>query len=185
MQEIPRIKRRIQPRLVPRIRHDPRKIDHPVERTAARDPLVDPHPRLLAQRIRVRLDRVVGRTKGRDRRCKDGQAKGVHARDELLVGLDEAVADRLLGGGRGGRGTDVVDAFKDHDVFDPGLGEDVAVDAAEGVGAQTVMEDAVPAGCLVEDGDVGRERVLLHALEDEVGPATKERETRRAVSDHR
>ena len=179
MQEIPRIINRVQLRRVRRVRNNRRKVDHPVKRPTPHDPIIDPHPRQLAQRIRIRLNRIVGRAKRRDRRRKNGEAKGVHARNDLLVGLDETVADRLLGGGRGGRGTDVVDAFKDHGVFDPGLGDDVTVNAAEGVGAQTVVEDTVPAGCLVEDGDVGCERVFLHASEDEVGPATKERRTRK------
>lgn len=173
MQEIPRIIRWVQLRCIRRIRNDRRKIDHPVKRTAPHDPIIDPHPRLLAQRIRVRLDRVVGRAKRRDRRRKDGEAKGVCARNDLLVSLDETVTNHLLGVGRGRRGTDVVDAFKYHGVFDPGLGEDVTVNATEGVGAQTVVEDTVPTRSLVEDGDIGCERVFLHASEDEVWPATR------------
>lgn len=96
----------------------------------------------------------------------------MHACNDLLVGLNEAVADSLLGCGRGRGGTNVIDAFKDHDVFDSRLGENVTVDAAEGVGAETVIEDTVPTRSLVEDGDVGREQVFLHASEHKVRPAT-------------
>ena len=46
---------------------------------------------------------------------------------------------------------DVVDAFEDDEVFDAGLGEDIAVEAGEGVGAGVVVEDAVASDAFVED----------------------------------
>lgn len=40
--------------------------------------------------------------------------------------------------GVAGDGTDVVDFSRDHGVLDPRLGEDAAVDAAEGIEAQII-----------------------------------------------
>jgi len=50
------------------------------------------------------------------------------------------------------------------------VGEHVSVDAAESVGAEPIVEDAVSACCLVYYGDGGGVFVGLHAGEDQVGP---------------
>lgn len=48
---------------------------------------------------------------------------------------------------------DIVDPFKDDRVLDPGLGEDVPIDSGQGVGTESVGEDPVPTGSLVENGE--------------------------------
>jgi hypothetical protein len=50
------------------------------------------------------------------------------------------------------------------------VGEHVSVDAAEGVRAEPVVEDAISACCLVNYGDGGGVFVGLHAGKDQVGP---------------
>ena len=72
MQKIPRVIPRSQTRRIPWIRHHLRKVHHRVKRAAPLDPRVDPLPGRLAHRVRVRLDRIVGRAKRRNRRRKDG-----------------------------------------------------------------------------------------------------------------
>jgi len=51
------------------------------------------------------------------------------------------------------------------------LCEDVAVDAAEGVGAEAIAEDAVSASGFVGDGDVTRPRILEESDGEEICPA--------------
>jgi hypothetical protein len=51
------------------------------------------------------------------------------------------------------RRSDIVDSFKDDRVLDPGLGEDIPIDSGQGVGTESVGEDSVPTGSLIEDGE--------------------------------
>lgn len=125
----------IKPRLIPRT------IPHP---------LIHPIPRHLPLRRPVPLPRP---RHGRDGRTYNRDAVPVQTRDDLVVGLDDAVAYARLGGGGTRGGADVVDADEEDGPADAGVGEDVPVDAAEAVGAQTVGEDAVPSCGLIEDGD--------------------------------
>ena len=69
------------------------------------------------------------------------------ADDEVFGGHDVVGVDGVLGV------ADVVDAFEDDEVLDAGLGEDVAVEAGEGVWAGDVVQDAVAADALVEDSE--------------------------------
>ena len=67
---------------------------------------------------------IVGCAKQYDRRHGDGRPK--HVPTICWVA------------GVAGDGTDVVDFSRDHGVLDPRLGEDAAVDAAEGIEAQII-----------------------------------------------
>lgn len=96
---------------------------------------------------------------------------GVDERNHLLVRLHEVLVHCVLRGFRRRRGTDVVHALEDHRVLDARVSEDVAVDAAESIGAQTIGENAVAACCEVAEGDVLGRAALLKACEEEVGPA--------------
>ena len=127
---------------------------------------------------------VVGAGVGRDGGAVDPEIVGVGAGDDLLVGadhtVDEGVAEGLGVGGSYGVGgvgeialeaAEVVDAFEEDDVADGGLGEDVAVEAGEGVGAEAVGEEVVAADALVEDAGGMGCGVGLEALGEDVGPA--------------
>lgn len=82
--------------------------------------------------------------------------------DDLLVRGDEPVANEGLSCGRSGRCTDIVNTFEKHGVGNARVGEDVAIDATECIGPETVVQDAVSARGLVEDGDVGCGVLFLH-----------------------
>lgn len=151
MQMIPRIKLCPQPLRRRGIPHRRVKVDYGIVPPRGADPLVHALPRLLPLGVRVRL---VGAGEGRDGRAEDGDAEAVQACGDLVEGEEEAVADGGLRGGVVGRDADVVDALEDHGVAHASVGDDVAVETAQGVGAEAVGEDAVAARGLVDDGDV-------------------------------
>ncbi len=66
---------------------------------------------------------------------------------------------------------DVVDAFHDDEVLDPGLGEDVAVEAGKSGGAGSVVKDAVAADAFVENAEVGGLLVGQETSGEDVWPA--------------
>lgn len=171
MQAVARIELGIQLRMVRRVLHDARKIKRIVELTTVQDPVVDAEPRPLPLWIAIWLQRRVRAAERRDGGAEHGNPGGMYARDDLLESLDQAVADDLLGLRVRRLVADIVDAFEDHGVLDARLGEDVAVDATHRVRPEAVCEDAVAAGGLVEDADVGGGGVRLHLGQDEVGPA--------------
>ena len=79
------------------------------------------------------------------------------AGDEV-VGGDDVIG---LGGVVGV--ADVVDAFEEDDVLYAGGGEDVAVEAGEGVGTPAVVEDAIASYSLIDDSEVAGGGVGLEA----------------------
>ena len=76
----------------------------------------------------------------------------------------------LRGRGRG-RGADVVDALEHDQPRDSALGQHITVHPPVRVRAEAVVEHAVPAGRLVEHGDVGGVTVRLQPSEQVVRPA--------------
>jgi len=70
-----------------------------------------------------------------------------------------------------GEAAEIVDTFKDDEPVRAGLGEDVAIEAGEGIGAEAVGEEVVAADAEVEDGDVARGGRGLEACGEDVGPA--------------
>ncbi len=97
---------------------------------------------------------------------------GVGARGELPEADDEVFGgDDVVGLDGVLCVADVVDAFEQDEVFDAGLGEDVAVEAGEGAGAGGIVQDAVTTDALVEDAEVGGLLVGLEASGEDVGPA--------------
>ena len=91
--------------------------------------------------------------------------------DHLLVRLNEILIYSVLRSFRCRRSTNVIHALEDHRVPDARVGEHVAVDAAECIGAQTISKNAITACCKVAEGDVLGRATLLEACEKEVGPA--------------
>ena len=168
---VPPIKRPSQLTRRPRIPNNLSKVHGGIKRLPLprilHNPSIHPHPRLLPRRIRVALSAPPKRCYRRAVYLEPGL---LAVRGDLLVSVDEAVADAGLGARVGAAAADVVDAFEDEDVFDPGLGYGVALVAGEEGGAQAAGEDGVAACCLVVYGDVG-DSGFLHAGEEEVGPA--------------
>ncbi len=98
-------------------------------------------------------EHVAGAGVGGQGGADDLDAVGVGAFGELGEAGDEVVGGDDVVGLFGVKGVaDVVDAFEDDEVADGGLGEDVGVEACEGGGAGAVVEDAVAADAVVEDG---------------------------------
>ena len=127
---------------------------------------------------------VGGADVGGDGGSEDAEAVGVGAGDDLLIGGKNAGNEGVvIGGGNfavDGEATEIVDAFKDDEVADAGLGEDIAIEAGESVGAKAVGEEVIAADASVGDANVGS-RVLglgcrgwgrgLEAGGEDVGPA--------------
>ena len=154
MKIIPRVIKRIKLCSILGIPQNSIKIDNFIKDPTRANPLVDSLPRLLSQRVRVRLDSIIRGTKGSDSRCEHWDAKCMDSCYDLLVGLDDAVTSEGLVCGRRVGCTNVVHSFKYHGEFDTRLREDVAVDSSKGVRAEPVVEDTVSSCCLVNHGDV-------------------------------
>ena len=123
------------------------EVDEAVELAGGPDPLIDS----LAHNF-TGGGGIFGSDVGGEGSSVDLDAVGVGAGGELaeaddqVFGGDDVVRlDGVLGV------ADVVDAFEDDEVLDAGLGEDVAVEAGECVGAGVVVQNAVAANALVED----------------------------------
>lgn len=115
---------------------------------------------------------VFGSDKGGEGCADDLDAVGVGAFGELAeAGDDIRGGDDIVGRFGVGSVADVVDALHDDEVFDAGLGDDVAVEAGERARAGGVVEDAVAADAFVEDGEVCGLLVGLEAAGEDVGPA--------------
>ncbi len=96
----------------------------------------------------------------------------VGAGDELLIGKDEVGrGDGALGVPGFGDAADVVDGFEDDEVLDAALGEDVAVEAGDGVGTGAIVEQAIAADAFVEDANGCGVFGGVQALSEVVGPA--------------
>ena len=93
----------------------------------------------------------------------------LHRADEV-VGGDEREVGRSGSGGASGP-VHIVDALEDEEVFDSGLGDDVAVEAGECADACAVAEDAVSGDALVDDGDFGGGGIGYESLGEDAGPA--------------
>jgi len=126
------------------------EIDDSVEESGGADPLVDGLADGVAGGGGVAAAHVGGEG-GSD----DFEVVGVGAGDELGEAGDEVVGgDDVVGLGGVVGVADVVDAFEEDDVLYAGGGKDVGVEAGEGVGSPAVVEDAIAAYALVDDGQI-------------------------------
>ncbi len=148
------------------------EIDDGVEVAGGANPVVDGLAVGFAQGAGVI---VVGADVGGDRRAVDAQAVGVGAGDQLLIGGEDASdLGGVVGGrdfGEAGESAEIVDAFEDDDPLHGGGGEDIAIEAGEGVGTEAVGEQVIAADALVGDSDVAGCGRGLQALGEDVGPA--------------
>jgi hypothetical protein len=96
---------------------------------------------------------------GRDGSSDDAERVGVGAGDYLRVcGEDAGNECVVVGGGNfamDGEAAEIVDAFKDDEVADAGLGEDIAIEAGERVWAEAVGEEMIAADAGVGYANVG------------------------------
>lgn len=76
--------------------------------------------------------------------------------NHLLICLNKTLIDCILRSLCSRRGTDIVHAFEDHRILHTRVGEHIAVDAAERIGAQTISEDTVATRCKISERDVLR-----------------------------
>lgn len=166
MQIITRIVPRIQLARHTGVPYNGIEIHHRIKPSRIADPIVHPLPCPFALWVTVRLDTrlVCGCGKGGYCGGEDGDTERMDAQDNLVVGLDESVADSRLSGRGGSSATDIVDALEEHGVADAGLAEDVAVDSGQRGGAEAVGEDAVTASGLIQDAE-GAEGRLCSVLE--------------------
>ena len=117
------------------------EVDDAVELAGGADPFVNGLSYLLAG---GRL--ILCADEGRQGRTDDFDSVSVGAGGELAEADDEVIGGDDVVGVAGVCGVaDVVDALHDDDVFDAGLGEDVTVEAGEGRGTGSVVENAVAA----------------------------------------
>jgi hypothetical protein len=151
------------------------KVDDAIEFTARSDPSIDTTSGFLTLGVDVVIDaRLVPgwvSTKGRDCCGEDRDAVCMYTADYLLVCLDDTIAYDLLRGAGRCTCTNVVDAFVYHSVANVGMCEDVAFDAAKGIGSKAIGEDPITASGLIDDGDFGIIFVLLQVSEEEIWPA--------------
>jgi len=148
------------------------KVDDGVEVPSGANPLVDG----LAVGFAGGAGVVVARPGvGCDGRSDDGDAVGMGAKHDLLIGGEDTPDEQSVFGGRGlvfaGETAEVVDALEDDQIADAGLGEHVAVEAGEDVGAEAVGEQVVAADALVEDAEGSGGGRGLKPLGEDVGPA--------------
>lgn len=167
---VSRVVGRVELRVVVWITNDSVKVNDIVKGTAVTDPVVHPVPGGLSLYIGVGLEGGVWATERGYGSGKHRDAEGVDTRNDLFVGLDQTVSDDLLRGWVGGFDSNIVDAFKDHGIFDTRLGEYVSINSADCIRSQTICEDPIATCCLVEDTDVAGGWVLLHASKDEIRP---------------
>ena len=115
------------------------EIHNGIENARRADERVDALTCLLALGIGVGL---LGEIGWRAERCnsgaEDGDAVGVNEGHHLFICLSQALVHLFLCFRRCRCGSNIVYTFKDHGVFDTRMGEDVAVDATESVGTETV-----------------------------------------------
>ena len=142
------------------------EVDEAVELVGGFDPVVDG----LAHGFACGVG-VSGSLIGREGCAVDLDAVLVCALGHLGETLDEVVGGDYIVWSGAGCVSDVVDALEDDEVLDACLGEDVAVEACECVGAGDVVQDAVAADAFVQDGDVGGLLVGLQAFGEDIGPA--------------
>ena len=143
------------------------EVDEAVELAGGPDPLIDRLAHSFAGG-----GGIFGSDVGGEGSSVDLDAVGVGAGGELAESDDEVFGgDDVVGVDWVGGVTDVVDAFKDDEILDAGLGEDVTVEAGEGIGAGDIVQDAVAADTLVEDAEVGGLLVGLKAMCQIIGPA--------------
>ena len=117
------------------------EIDDGVEVAGRADPLIDGYAIGFAERAGVVVIRAgVGSDGGSD----DAEAVGVGARDDLRVGGEDALDESSVlgcgGFGEAGEAAEVVDSFENDEPADTGWSEDVAIEAGENIGPETVGE---------------------------------------------
>lgn len=121
---------------VGRVAGDLVEVDDGVEAAGGADPGVDGLAVGFAGGVGMV---VIGAGEGQNGGANDADAGGVGAKDNLLVcGGDVLHECGVLGGRRGfrpGESTDVVDAFENDNGANSGLGENVAIEAGERIGA--------------------------------------------------
>src|SRR5690606_21419216 len=110
---------------------------------------------------------------GHDGGADHTNAVTMGADDHLAIRGDEVVGGRgrLAVRASADGGADIVDAFEYDQPFHAGNGDHVAIETAEGTGAQTVAQHAAAAGALVEHGDFCGGCVGVEATREQVGPA--------------
>ena len=143
------------------------EVDDGIEGAAGSDPLIDGLPDLFSA-----LRGVAGAHIGSESCAVNLDAVLVSAGDELGVSEDDVLrGDRAFGVAGFGDAADVVNAFEDDEVLDAVLGDDVAVQASDGVGSRAVIEEAVSADAFINDGKIRGLLVGLEPLGEIVGPA--------------
>lgn len=99
---------------------------------------------------------LTGTTHRGDGGTKDGNASTVQARNHLVVGRQEAVADTGERRNICGRSTQVVDTLVDYGVPSSRLSNNVALEPRQCAGSKSIVEYTVSSGGLVSDGNVLR-----------------------------
>lgn len=172
MQTVARIIRSIHLCCILRITENQIKVQNCIKRPTVPNPVIHTQPRLLSQGSRVSLQRAIITAKGRDGGPEKRNLVRMYARDHLFVCLDDPIARLRLRGDFVGRRANVVDALEHHGVLDAAVRQHVAVNAAQSIGTQTVVEDPVTACRLVDDADVLRGTLAAHASVQQVRPAS-------------
>src|SRR6185312_1520241 len=143
------------------------EVDDGVEGSAGTDPLIHRLANLLALRRGV-----AGTDVGSEGCADDFDSVGMGARNQLGEGEGEVLRGDIVSGlERLGHMANVVDAFKDDDVFHSALREHVAVKTREGVWAGSIMEEAVASDAFVQHGKMRGLWVFLKAPGENVRPA--------------
>src|SRR5215469_2750442 len=100
---------------------------------------------------------VVGADVRQDRCADDLDSVGVSTPNDLLVGGQNALYEesmvRICDFCSASEAAEIVDAFEDDEGVDARLGEDVAVEAGECVGAEAVDEEMVSADAVIKHAD--------------------------------
>ena len=126
------------------------EVDDGVEGSAGEDEVVDG----LAHGFALGAE-VVGSGEGSEGGANDLDAAGVGSVDDLGVAPFDLLGGDGFVGVEGEEGAaDVVGGEREDEVAGTGLGEDVTIQACEGGGAGSVVEDAVAGDAFVEDSDV-------------------------------
>ena len=148
------------------------EIDQPVEMARRAYPGID--------RLPVRLILGIGMIiiiadEGHDGGAGHLDPARMGAGDDLAIGADDAgdmgLVIRDTDGRVAGQGAKIIDAFQQDQMGDAGLGQHIAVEPGQRIGAKPVVQQAVAADPLIDDGDVAALGIGLQPLGKPVGPA--------------
>lgn len=115
------------------------KVHDGIKNTGGADESIDPLTCLLALRIRVRLLSKIGWCRERcDSSAENRDAVGVDKGDHLLVRLSQSLINLLLRFGCCRCTSDIIYTLEDHGILYTRMRQDVAINTAERVGAETV-----------------------------------------------